>query len=101
MHIYNYDYRYDASWRDGRLVVELGVLADGLAACKFCGLPLHLSHTQGVLHHGLGAFIKILCQNTSCARINTIPTGKRHGRIWDANTKLAAGTILIAFFFTS
>ena len=55
------------------------------------GGPL-VSRTLGVLHCGLGAFIKVLCQNTLCRHIKTVSTGKRHGRIWDANTKLAAGT---------
>nr|XP_022290026.1 uncharacterized protein LOC111101728 [Crassostrea virginica] len=34
-----------------------------------------------------------MCQNTTCKHKNIVPTGKRHGRIWDANTKLAAGMI--------
>lgn len=74
------------------MVIELGVLADGLAGCQVCEIPLHLSHTQEVLHCGLGAFNKVLCQNTLCRHINTVSTGKQHGRIWDASTKLAAGT---------
>ncbi|XP_078337480.1 uncharacterized protein LOC111112391 [Crassostrea virginica] len=31
-----------------------------------------------------------MCQNTTCQHKNIVPTGKRHGRIWDANAKLAA-----------
>lgn len=74
-------------------VVELGVLADGLAGCKECGLPLQLSHTQGIRDCGLGSFLQVRCRNLWCGHVNVIPTGKRHGRIWDANTKLATGMI--------
>lgn len=28
--------------------------------------------------------------NSACKMINNVPTGKRHNKIWDANTKLAA-----------
>nr|XP_034322437.1 uncharacterized protein LOC109617730 [Crassostrea gigas] len=84
---------YDTSWREGRRVVELGVLADGLAGCKECGLPLQLSHTQGIRDCGLGSFLQVRCRNLWCGHVNVIPTGKRHGRIWDANTKLATGMI--------
>ena len=82
------------SWREGRQVVELGVLADGLAGCAKCCIPLHLTHTVDILHCGLGAFLRVMCQNTTCKHKNIVPTGKRHGRIWDANTKLAAGIII-------
>lgn len=41
--------------------------------------------------NGLGSFLKIQCKNTICQHLNTIPTGKRHGKIGDANTKLATG----------
>ncbi|XP_061195042.1 uncharacterized protein LOC133203237 [Saccostrea echinata] len=85
--------RYDSSWREGRRVVELGVLADGLSGCKQCGLPLQLSHTQGIRDCGLGSFLQVRCRNLWCGHVNVIPTGKRHARIWDANTKLATGMI--------
>lgn len=67
------------------------MLADGLSGCEKCGIPLHLSHSIGVLTCGLGSFLKVQCKNTICQHLNTIPTGKRHGKIWDANTKLATG----------
>ena len=66
-------------------MVQLGVLADGLAGCAKCGIPLHLTHTVDILHCGLGALLRVMCHNT---------TGKRHGRIWNANTKLVAGIIM-------
>lgn len=68
------------------------MLADGLSGCETCGIPLHLSHTIGVMTCGLGSFLKVSCKNTICQHLNIIPTGKRHGKIWDANTKLATGT---------
>lgn len=97
--IYIYIFRYDTSWREGRRVVELGVLADGLAGCKECGLPLQLSHTQGIRDCGLGSFLQVRCRNLWCGHVNVIPTGKRHGRIWDANTKLATGINKITIKF--
>lgn len=76
-----------------RRVVELRVLAYGLSGCETCGIPLHFSHSIGVLTCGLGSFLKVQCKNTICQHLNTIPTGKRHGKIWDANTKLATSTV--------
>ena len=35
-------------WREGRRVVELSVLADGLPGCKMCNNPLSLSHSTMV-----------------------------------------------------
>uniref|UniRef100_A0A8W8P2F2 Exonuclease domain-containing protein n=1 Tax=Magallana gigas TaxID=29159 RepID=A0A8W8P2F2_MAGGI len=83
--------RLETDWRCGRRIVELGVLADALSACKKCGLPLQLSHCTGITTHGLSAMLKIPCSNTVCKYLNTIPTGKRHDdRVWDVNRKLAA-----------
>ncbi|VDI69790.1 Hypothetical predicted protein, partial [Mytilus galloprovincialis] len=82
----------DDSWRNGRRVVELGVLADHLAACKQCGLPLSLQNCLNITTCGLAAVLKVLCVNQSCRNINAIPTGKQHNRIWDVNTKLATAT---------
>lgn len=81
----------DESWRNGRRVVELGVLADHLAACTQCGLPLSLQNCLNITTCGLAAVLKVLCVNQSCKKINVIPTGKQHNRIWDVNTKLATG----------
>ncbi|XP_063446744.1 uncharacterized protein LOC134726274 [Mytilus trossulus] len=83
----------DDSWRNGRRVVELGVLADHLAACKQCGLPLSLQNCLNITTCGLAAVLKVLCVNQSCKNINAIPTGKQHNRIWDVNTKLATASI--------
>lgn len=64
------------NWRQGRRVVELGVLADGLSGCKLCGIPLHLSHAQGIITYGLSAILKVPCSNTQCMAMNNISTGK-------------------------
>ncbi|CAG2212348.1 unnamed protein product [Mytilus edulis] len=80
-------------WREGRRVVELGILADGLRGCAKCGLPLQLGHTTSILTCGLSAILKIPCSNTVCRHVNNIPTGKRQERIWDANVKLASASI--------
>lgn len=37
--------------------------------------------------------ILVTCSNTDCHHINKIATGKKHGRVWDANTKLATAMI--------
>lgn len=55
--------RLEKDWRCGRRLIELGVLADGLSACKKCGLPLQLSHCQGITNFGLSAMLKIPCMN--------------------------------------
>ena len=34
---------------------------------------------------------QVHCYNTKCNEINSIPTGKRHGGVWDAKSKLATG----------
>lgn len=47
------------NWRDGRRVVELGILADALSACKFCGNPLQLTHTSSIQTYGLSAILKV------------------------------------------
>ncbi|XP_056004761.1 uncharacterized protein LOC125659810 isoform X2 [Ostrea edulis] len=80
-------------WRHGRTVVELGVLADALKACLNCGMPLQLTHAVDIQNYGLSAIIKIPCSNTCCQYLNNVPTGKKHGRVWNANTKLAAAMV--------
>lgn len=67
------------------------MLAEGLAGCKKCGLPLQLHHSIGVITYGLSALLKIPCSNTNCKHVNNVPTGKRHNKVWDANRKLVAG----------
>jgi hypothetical protein len=83
-------------WRDGRRVVELGTLADGLKACQLCGQQLQLSNCVGDKKFGLAHVLKVKCQYPECGLINDVPTGSKHrttngGQSWDVNTKLAAG----------
>ena len=35
-------------WRQGRMIVELDVLEEGLRACEKCGLSFQLSHAKGI-----------------------------------------------------
>ena len=72
-------------------MVELGVLADALSACKNCGFPLQLNSCIGIFTYGLASILKIVCNNTVCQTVNNVPTGKKHQRVWDANSKLATG----------
>ncbi|XP_062581909.1 uncharacterized protein LOC134243696 [Saccostrea cucullata] len=80
-------------WKEGRRVVKLGVLAEGLRGCCKCGLPLQLSHTISVLTYGSASLLKVCCSNTKCNHINHAKTGKKHGRVWDVNTKLSAAIV--------
>lgn len=57
-----FELNVDLSWRQGRRVIELGVLADGLSACKQCGMPLQLSHTESIITYGLAAILKVTTQ---------------------------------------
>ncbi|XP_071141460.1 uncharacterized protein [Mytilus edulis] len=84
--------RSSEDWREGRRIAELDVLATGLRACLKCGLPLQLGHTIDIQTYGLGGLLKVQCFNTSCMHVNSVPTGKRHDRVWDVNSKLATGT---------
>ena len=99
----------DMSWRDGRRIVELGLLADQLSACKQCCMSLELRNCVGERICGLGSILHVLCANPSCFKRNSIVLGKRstpddqqtHMRTWDVNLKLAAGGLptLTGLFF--
>ena len=32
---------HEVSWDDGRTIVEIGMLAEGLKSCCFCQQPIH------------------------------------------------------------
>jgi hypothetical protein len=49
--------RSNVNWGEGRRVVELDVLSNGLKACTECGNPLHLHHSTGITTYGLGAIL--------------------------------------------
>ena len=59
-HTYARDPYSAPTWRQGRRVVELGVLADALSGCSSCRQPLYLSSTQEILTYGLGAILKVI-----------------------------------------
>ena len=87
------------TWREGRRIVELGVLADQLKeGCLECKTVLNLFNTEEETIRGLGSILYVRCEE--CHRLNGIKTGKTHrsphekdvGRpIWDINTKAATG----------
>ena len=87
------------SWREGRRIVELGVIVDQLkVGCSDCKEVLNLVNTVEETTQGLGSILYIQC--ASCGLVNSIKTGKTHrspakknvGRpIWDINTKAATG----------
>ena len=63
-----------SNWREGRRIVDLSVLADGL---RMCGKPgcfrlLHLS-----ILFGLGSVFDLICG--TCHNINKVCSGGRHG----------------------
>ena len=87
-------------WREGRRVVELGVLMDNLKVCQSCKLgPVPLTHYNiiGELQKGLSGYLYIVCQNPDCQFINRVAYGKmhhikKHGMpCFAVNTKLGTG----------
>ena len=78
-------------WRQGRRIVELGFLADGLSGCKMCSTPLHLTDTVSIYDGGLGSVLSVACRNTSCQFLNKVSTGKNKENKFDANGKLKFG----------
>ena len=62
-------------WREGRRVVELGVLSDQLAGCKMCSQPLSLQNCVGEKRYGLGTLLYIICDNKSCCHRNRLVLG--------------------------
>ncbi|KAH3801145.1 hypothetical protein DPMN_154791 [Dreissena polymorpha] len=81
----------DASWKVGRRVVELETLAESLSGCSSCQVPINLLNTVGSRDFGLACVLDILCCN--CGAINNVATGRKHGRVYDMNTKLALAMV--------
>ena len=50
--------RLDIEWGKGRRIIELDVPAEGMRACRSCGVPLHLSNATGITIYGLASLIK-------------------------------------------
>lgn len=92
----NTKFEHEVSWDDGRRVVEMGMLAEGLKSCCFCQQPIQLKNVVDEKRYGLASLLYIQC---SCGQINTVRTGKSHRcndarrglPIYDVNTKLATG----------
>jgi len=86
------------SWKEGRRIVELGVLAEQLrSGCEDCKTPLFLHDVVDETKQGLGSILYVQC---NCGQVTQVRTGKTHrdpkkkqvGRpIWDLNTKAATG----------
>lgn len=84
--------RPNDGWREGRRLVELGTVVDALRkGCQQCGLLLNIVDTVRETRHGLGGWLQILCSNPACNFVNNVPLGKRHGKVWDVNSKFALG----------
>ena len=65
-------------WNEGRLIVEIGFLAEQLKSCQKCKTtPLHLNNCVDEIRYGFGSILKIECM---CSHINTIYTGKQQNR---------------------
>ena len=73
------DDRVADGWKEGRRVVELGVLAEALDSCGQCSLPMCLSSCVGETRQGLGGWIHATCTYPACMYVNRVPLGKRHG----------------------
>ena len=83
------------SWRDGRRVIELGLLADQLESCDTCGMPLHLINCVSENIYGpIGSVLNVRCQHCSsirngyCERHRTSVCGPAR---FDVITKLGRG----------
>ena len=64
----------DVNWDDGRRLIELGVLGEGLAKCAAddCDNALDLRNTVSEKRFGLGAILWVRCE---CGELNRVPTG--------------------------
>ncbi|XP_052218734.1 uncharacterized protein LOC127836272 [Dreissena polymorpha] len=81
----------DASWKVGRRVVELDTLAESLSACSSCQVPIYLLNTVERRDFGLACVLDIPCCNYGA--INNVASGRKHGRVYDMNTKLALAMV--------
>ncbi|XP_063436607.1 uncharacterized protein LOC134718035 [Mytilus trossulus] len=85
----------DITWKDGRRLVELSLLAEALKACVGCGSNLKLHNTINEQRFGFASILNISCEK--CGYVTAIPTSKRHftGQrgpgAFDINTKMALG----------
>lgn len=97
-----------SGWRDGRRIVELGLLADQLRACKNCSNPLFLHNIDNEQRVGYASILYVSCE---CGFMNKVSTGKSHRPsdktkrgmpVYDINTKAVLGkfiSIICSFDF--
>ena len=87
-------------WREGRRLIELGVLLDNLKYCSSCKLgpvPLTSHNVVGELQKGLCGYLYVVCQNADCQFVNRVAYGKTHRQrnkgmpCFNVNTKLGTG----------
>ena len=83
-------------WNEGRRIVELQVLIDGLRQCAHCKEPLRLEGLKDEQKYGLASILYIEC--SMCKGLSSVPTGKRHSttgdgpaKCFDVNSKVASG----------
>ncbi|KAK3108325.1 hypothetical protein FSP39_005637 [Pinctada imbricata] len=90
----------EETWKEGRRIVELGVLIKGLRSCCHCSKRLNLLDCVDEKRYGLASILHISCQE--CKGLNSVPTGKRHAtstdntgptKCFDVNSKLAAAMV--------
>ena len=77
------DDRVADGWKEGRRVVELGVLAEALDSCGQCSLPMamRLSSCVGETRQGLGGWIHVTCTNPAC-RLYACQQGTTRQETW-------------------
>ena len=88
----------ELKWNEGRRIIDLAVLADGLEKCsdKECIMPLSLKNIERETKLGLSSILWVRCV---CGELNSVATSKNHGKkqkgrpLYDVNTKLATGLL--------
>ena len=66
------------SWRDGKRIVELGVLAEALGKCfgEDCSSTLDLRNTESEKRYGFASLLWVSC--VKCGALNSIKASKSH-----------------------
>ncbi|XP_053390150.1 uncharacterized protein LOC128553063 [Mercenaria mercenaria] len=68
-------------WKEGRRIVEFGVLLSKLKyyqKCRLGPVPLTYDNILGELKKGLSGYLYVRCQNDDCGHVNLVPYGKTH-----------------------
>ena len=85
-------------WKEGRRVVDLDLVANGLEKCCVTGCyeRLNLKNVESETKLGLASILWVRCV---CGELNKVPTSKSHSKgqkgrpLYDVNTKLASALI--------